>query len=81
MGGKEQAQKHLEVIRKLVNKFMKECVEDSAAIFGQSAYPEVKVLSDMPSNTYRPIAHLAGKLFDARWEAFVHDSDTGLVEE
>ena len=81
MSGKDKAKEHWDTLRKLVNKLMKECVEDATEIFGHSAFPEVKTLADMPSNTYTSISSLAGKLFDARFEAFKHDNDAGAFED
>ncbi len=73
MGGKEEAQKQLEEIRELANKIMQECFDDAMKIATAES-------SFIPHNEDR-IANVAFKLFDVRWEAFVHDSDAGLFEE
>ena len=61
------AEDHWDMVRKLVNNLLGECITDAAEMIGGDV-------------TFSDVAYLAGKLFDARWQGIVHDTDAGLFK-
>ncbi len=51
------ANEHWDVIRKLCNKLMRECLSDA-----------VEMVREVEEIRFSESAYLAGKLFDARWQ-------------
>ncbi len=66
------AENHWDSVRKLINKLMRECLCDAIEMAEEDPHKHA-----IP---YSETAYLAGKLFDARWQAIVHDTDAGLFQ-